>query len=93
METGPHVRKNPGPVKLQLESQVRMVLLTCKEDTVSPAFLMESADLKIVETGLSKVPICPSACVPIQPQAVMDTFHLPPGSSHRMTPVKKNLPK
>ncbi|MPC31352.1 hypothetical protein E2C01_024639 [Portunus trituberculatus] len=32
------------------ESQVWVVLLACKEDMVSPAFLIESADLKIVET-------------------------------------------
>ncbi|MPC53380.1 Mesencephalic astrocyte-derived neurotrophic factor [Portunus trituberculatus] len=32
------------------ESRVQVVLLACKEDTVSPAFLIESADLKIVET-------------------------------------------
>ncbi|MPC29428.1 hypothetical protein E2C01_022658 [Portunus trituberculatus] len=32
------------------ESRVKVVLLACKDDTVSPAFLIESADLKIVET-------------------------------------------
>ncbi|MPC24851.1 hypothetical protein E2C01_017945 [Portunus trituberculatus] len=32
------------------ESRVQVVCLACKEDTVSPAFLIESADLKIVET-------------------------------------------
>ncbi|MPC80594.1 hypothetical protein E2C01_075177 [Portunus trituberculatus] len=33
-----------------VESRVQVVLLARKEDTVSPAFLIESADLKIVET-------------------------------------------
>ncbi|MPC80803.1 hypothetical protein E2C01_075396 [Portunus trituberculatus] len=32
------------------ESRVQVVLLSCKEDTVSPTFLIEFADLKIVET-------------------------------------------
>ncbi|MPC69027.1 hypothetical protein E2C01_063240 [Portunus trituberculatus] len=32
------------------ESRVQVVLLACKEDMVSSAFLIESADLKIIET-------------------------------------------
>ncbi|MPC31174.1 Serine/threonine-protein kinase PAK 1 [Portunus trituberculatus] len=32
------------------KSRVQVVLLACKEDTISPAFLIRSADLKIVET-------------------------------------------
>ncbi|MPC11675.1 hypothetical protein E2C01_004347 [Portunus trituberculatus] len=38
------------PEGMTFESQVQVVLLVCKEDTVSPAFLIESIDLKIVET-------------------------------------------
>ncbi|MPC29179.1 Cleavage stimulation factor subunit 1 [Portunus trituberculatus] len=33
-----------------VESRVQVVLLACKEDMVSPAILIESADLKIIET-------------------------------------------
>ncbi|MPC37502.1 hypothetical protein E2C01_030984 [Portunus trituberculatus] len=37
-----------------IESRVQVVLLAFKEDTVSPAFLIESADLKMVDSRWSQ---------------------------------------
>ncbi|MPC32684.1 hypothetical protein E2C01_026009 [Portunus trituberculatus] len=38
-----------APLNKHHKSRVQVVLLACKEDMVSPAFLIESDDLKIVE--------------------------------------------
>ncbi|MPC77884.1 hypothetical protein E2C01_072353 [Portunus trituberculatus] len=37
-----------------VESRVQVVLLGCKEDTISPAILIEFADLKIVDSRWSQ---------------------------------------
>ncbi|MPC46191.1 hypothetical protein E2C01_039903 [Portunus trituberculatus] len=37
-------------LQVTAQPRVQVVLLACKEDTVTPNFLIESADLKIVET-------------------------------------------
>ncbi|MPC33049.1 hypothetical protein E2C01_026388 [Portunus trituberculatus] len=36
------------------ESRIQVVLLACKEDMISPAFSIESADLKMVDSRWSQ---------------------------------------
>ncbi|XP_045113142.1 uncharacterized protein LOC123505634 isoform X7 [Portunus trituberculatus] len=44
----------PWQLIIYLESRVQVVLLVCKEDMISPSFLIESADLKMVDSRWSQ---------------------------------------